>query len=70
MSTKHAAAALGFAVVAAWIALGFGSAVLCLLGAAAGWAVAALATGELEPDELRARLDGARAGFQQPRSRP
>jgi hypothetical protein len=70
MTTKQAAAALGFAAVATWIALGLGSAIVCLLGAAAGWTLAALATGELDADELRARLDGARAGFQQPRSRP
>lgn len=70
MITKHTAAAVGFALVAAWIALGFGSAVLCLLGAAAGWTIAALTTGDLDPDQLRTRLDGARAGFQQPRSRP
>ena len=34
MTSSQFAAAHGFAFVAVWIAMGFGSAVLCLLGAA------------------------------------
>jgi len=49
-------ALLGFGVVAAWIGFGFGSAVLCLLGAALFWAVAAIASGELELAEVQDRL--------------
>lgn len=33
ITVKHYGAALGFAFVATWIGLGFGAAILCLLGA-------------------------------------
>jgi hypothetical protein len=56
LTLKHLAALVGFAFVAVWIATGFGQAVLCLLGALAFYAVAALITGELRLAELQDRL--------------
>ncbi len=56
MITKTYAAALGFAFVAAWIALGFGDAVLCLLGAAVFAAALAFWQGELDLAELQDQL--------------
>ena len=54
--SKQFAALLGFAFVAAWIGFNFGYAVLCLLGAAIGYAVAAFAQGELDLGELQQRV--------------
>ena len=56
MTIKYYAAALGFAFVAAWIAFGFGDAILCLLGAAIFAAAAAYWQGELDLSELQDRL--------------
>lgn len=61
MNVKHVAALLGFAFVAAWINFNFGYALLCLLGAGVFYAVAMLATGELDVAELQARLRGERS---------
>ena len=47
---------IGFLFVAAWIAFGFGDAILCLLGAAVFYAVGAVLEGELDLGELQARL--------------
>jgi hypothetical protein len=52
------AAGIGFAFVAAWIAFSFGEAILCLLGAAAFWAVAAVIEGDVDLGELQSRLRG------------
>jgi hypothetical protein len=52
---------LGFAFVAAWIGLGFGDAVLCLLGAAIFYATASFLEGELDLADLQARLSSGRA---------
>jgi hypothetical protein len=52
------AAGLGFAFVAAWIAFGFGDAILCLLGAAIFWVVAGILEGELDLGELQGRWTG------------
>ena len=56
MTTKQAAAALGFAFVAAWVAFGFGDAILCLIGAALFAAIAATWRGELDLEDLRDSL--------------
>lgn len=50
------AAALGFAFVAAWIGFSFGDALLCLLGAAAFFASAAVLDGSIDLGELQTRL--------------
>jgi len=56
MTTRHLAALLGFAFVAAWIALNFGYALLCLLGAGAFYAVVAVLEGDIDLGELQARV--------------
>jgi hypothetical protein len=55
---RLAAAAGGFAFVAAWIGFGFGDALLCLLGAAVAWLAVAIADGELDLGEMQRRLRG------------
>ena len=60
MTSKHYAAALGFAFVAAWVAFGFGDAILCLVGAAIFYAVAAFRDGKLDLAELQERLGASR----------
>jgi hypothetical protein len=55
MNTQQLAALLGFLFVAAWAALGFGDAVLCLLGAAAFYAATAFYRGELDLADLQQR---------------
>ncbi len=67
MNPKHLAALLGFAFVAAWVAFGFGNALLCLLGAAVFYAATALAQGEIDLVRLQDRIQGgARAGSPPP----
>jgi hypothetical protein len=56
MTDRHFAALIGFAFVAAWIALSFGYALLCLLGAAAFYAVAAVLEGDIDLGELQSRV--------------
>lgn len=56
ITRKHYAALLGFAFVAAWIGFGFGGAVLCALGAAVSYYVAAFLEGEVDLAELQARF--------------
>jgi hypothetical protein len=56
MTARHFAALLGFAFVAAWIALSFGYALLCLLGAGAFYAVAAVLEGDIDLGELQSRV--------------
>ena len=56
ISSKHIAAVLGFAFVAMWIAVDFGAAVLCLVGTAVFWAVAAFLRGELDLAEIQNRF--------------
>jgi hypothetical protein len=56
MNPRHFAALLGFAFVAAWIALNFGYAVLCLLGAGAFYAIAAVLEGDVDLGELQSRV--------------
>ncbi len=56
MDQNQFLALLGFGFVTAWIGFGFGSAVLCLLGAALFWGAAAIFSGELELAEVQERL--------------
>lgn len=55
LDLKQFAALLGFAFVAAWIAFGFGNAILCVLGAGVFYAIAAVAQGELDLGEMQNR---------------
>ena len=56
MNHRHLAALLGFAFVAAWIALNFGYALLCLIGAVAFYAFTAVLTRDIDLGELQARI--------------
>jgi hypothetical protein len=56
LDLKQFAALLGFAFVAAWIAFGFGNAILCLLGAAVFYAVGAVVQGELDLGDVQTRM--------------
>ncbi len=67
ITTKHFAAALGFAFVAVWIGTNVGYALLCLLGAAVFYILAELFEGEIDLGELQARFSG---GTQQGTSPP
>jgi hypothetical protein len=60
MTPPYFAALIGFLFVAAWAALGFGDAVLCLLGAAVFYAAAAFYRGELDLAALQQRGGGSR----------
>lgn len=55
MRQSQFAALLGFLFVAAWAALGFGDAVLCLIGSAVFYALAAVRAGELDLSDLQRR---------------
>ncbi len=66
MTDTQFAAVLGFAFVAAWIAFGFGSAILCLVGAIAFYVAALFLRGDLDLAELQSRLGGGRAGVGRP----
>jgi len=66
MSTRHLAALLGFAFVAAWIALNFGYALLCLIGAGVFYAVASVLEGDVDLGELQARVTQRPAGTDRP----
>jgi hypothetical protein len=55
MNPQQLAALLGFLFVAAWAALGFGDAVLCLLGAAVFYTATAFYRGELDLADLQQR---------------
>jgi hypothetical protein len=63
MTTTQFAATLGFAFVVTWIAFGFGSAVLCLVGAAVFYAAALVLRGDIDLADVQRRLGGGgRAG--------
>ena len=64
MTSTQFAAILGFAFVAVWIAFGFGSAVLCLVGAAVFYAAALFLRGDLDLADVQNRVSGGggRAG--------
>ena len=69
LSTKHFAALLGFAFVAAWISFNLGYAILCLAGAAAFYAIAGVAEGEIDLGEVQQALRRS-APAQQTPARP
>ena len=56
MNPKQFAALVGFLFVAAWVALGFGDALLCLVGSAAFYGVTAFYRRELDLTDLQQRL--------------
>ncbi len=58
MTPTQFAAILGFAFVVIWIAYGFASAVLCLVGAAVFYAVALFLRGDLDLEDVQSRLGG------------
>ncbi len=58
MKPTQFAALLGFLFVAAWAALDFGDAILCLIGAAVFWAAVAIYHGELDLTDLQQRTSG------------
>lgn len=66
MSTRQFTSAIGFASVAAWITLGFGRALLCLLAAIACYVAATL----LERFSLEDLQRGFARGDEQRRSGP
>jgi hypothetical protein len=55
MKTQHLAALLGFLFVAAWASLGFGDALLCLIGAGVFYLATAFYRGELDLAALQQR---------------
>jgi len=61
MNQKQFLALIGFAFAFAWITLGFGDAVLCLLAAGLFYAVGAFLQGELDVTELSGRMRGQSA---------
>lgn len=61
MNPQQLAALLGFLFVAAWVALGLGDAVLCLVGAAVFYAATAFYRGELDLAELQQRAAARRS---------
>lgn len=64
MNPQQLAALLGFLFVAAWAALGFGDAVLCLVGAVVFYGASAYYHGELDLAAVQQRASqprGARA---------
>lgn len=60
--TRHLAALLGFAFVAAWIGFNFGYALLCILGAGLFYALASVLDGSLDLGDLQARVAGQANG--------
>jgi hypothetical protein len=56
MTDRHFAALIGFAFVAAWVALNFGYALLCLVGAGVFYAAAAVLEGDIDLGELQSRV--------------
>jgi hypothetical protein len=62
MNPQQLAGLIGFLFVAAWIAFGFGDAILCLVGAAGFYAAAGFFRGELDLAELQQRVSARRAG--------
>jgi hypothetical protein len=52
---------IGFLFVAAWAALDFGDAVLCLIGAAVFYFAVAFYTGEVDLADIQQRAGGPRS---------
>lgn len=61
MSHPQFAALLGFLFVAVWAALGFGDAILCLIGAGVFMLASAFYRGELDLAALQERASGYRS---------
>ena len=61
MTSQQFAALLGFLFVAAWAALGFGDAILCLIGAGVFLLASAFYRGELDLASLQDRVSGYRS---------
>jgi len=57
---SYLAALIGFFFVAAWAALNFGDAILCLVGAAVFYLAAAFYRGELDLDDIQRRAPAGR----------
>lgn len=55
MTPPQLASLLGFLFVAAWAALGFGDAILCLIGAGVFYLAAAFYRGEIDLESLQQR---------------
>lgn len=55
MKPQHFAALLGFLFVAAWASLGFGDALLCLIGAGVFYLATAFYRGELDLAAMQQR---------------
>jgi hypothetical protein len=55
MKPKQLAGLIGFLFIAAWIAFGFGDAILCLIGAGVFYLATAFYSGELDLAELQQR---------------
>lgn len=64
INNKQFAALLGFAFVAVWISLGFGYAILCLVGAGAFYFIALYLEGGVDVGELQARLSPGQTSTQ------
>lgn len=60
MTPPYFAALIGFLFAAAWAALGFGDAVLCLVGAGVFYAVTAFYRGELDLASFQQRSGPSR----------
>jgi hypothetical protein len=61
MKPQQLAALIGFLFVAAWVTVGFGDAILCLIGAAAFYLATAFYHGELDLAAIQQRATGPRA---------
>ena len=70
ITRKYFAAILGFAFVAAWIGVGFGNAVLCLVGAGIFYAIASFLEGDLDLADLQGRLRSSDTDPTAPPTRP
>jgi hypothetical protein len=70
ITRKYFAAILGFAFVAAWIGVGFGNAVLCLLGAGIFYAIVSFLEGDLDLADFQGRLRSNDANPTAPPARP
>ena len=62
MTPQQFASLLGFLFVAAWVAFGFGDAILCLIGAGVFFLANSFYRGELDLASLQERASGARSG--------
>jgi len=61
INLKYYLGLLGFLFVAAWIALSFADAVLCLAGAVVFYAIGAVLEGEVDLGEVQARVQRSRS---------